>query len=192
MFPRAQFVTSDGDAGVDGPNPAPSRQRGRPARGPSPSGSLVPPGGFENSTRGQMVTRASTARIRPLAAKGTARTRTVPLRFTGAPGRIRKLHPRIDGDAGVDGPNPAPSRQRGRPARGPSPSGSLVPPGGFEPSTPALGGRVYPSHLRFSDFTWFYITARETACFLFSVLVIRYIVHPYFTPYALAGVKSLR
>ena len=73
-----------------------------------------------------------------------------------------------------------------------TPSYSLVPPGGFEPSTPALGGRVHSSQLGFSDFMWFYITARKTVLFTESVLMVRILIHPYFTPFMVAGVKSLR
>jgi len=46
-----------------------------------------------------------------------------------------------------------------------TPSYSLVPPGGFEPSTPALGGLVFLSELVFYNFIQFYITACKTACF---------------------------
>ena len=73
-----------------------------------------------------------------------------------------------------------------------TPPYTLVPPGGFEPSTPALGGRVHSSQLGFSDFTWFYITACKTVFFTESMLMVRILIHPYFTPFIVAGVKSLR
>lgn len=68
----------------------------------------------------------------------------------------------------------------------------LVPPGRFERPTPALGGRVQSCQLGLSDFMRFHITARKTTFFLSFMLTIRLLVHPYFTPYALAGVKFLR
>lgn len=68
----------------------------------------------------------------------------------------------------------------------------MVPPIRFERTTPALGGRVRSSQLGFSDFMWFYITARKTVLFTESVLMVRILIHPYFTPFMVAGVKSLR
>ena len=60
----------------------------------------------------------------------------------GAPGRIRKRHPREVGGAGVDGPNPPRPLAKGPdPLRKTGPKRLVVPPGGFEPSTPALGER---------------------------------------------------
>lgn len=46
-----------------------------------------------------------------------------------------------------------------------TPSYSLVPPGGFEPSTPALGGLVFLFDLVFYNFFWIRITACKKAIF---------------------------
>ncbi len=103
----------------------------------------LPPGGFENDTRGEDGGRVPAARIRRAAPRNQKRRRSRDAAlYAGAPGRIRKRHPRGRWRAGVGGPNPpcGPAKTRSGAARA-TPPYTLVPPGGFEPSTPALGER---------------------------------------------------
>lgn len=54
-----------------------------------------PPGGFENSPAGKLVTRVSTARIRPLDQKSPAPWWYRARQISGAPGRIRTVDTRF-------------------------------------------------------------------------------------------------
>lgn len=66
-----------------------------------------------------------------------------------------------------------------------TPSYSLVPPGGFEPSTPALGGHELLLYLRFSNFSNIFISAGNLRILSFLLLLISFLFRPFFTPSAL-------
>ena len=63
-----------------------------------------------------------------------------------------------------------------------TPSYSLVPPGGFEPSTPALGGHGHLPYLGKCNFALLYIFAGRLAVFEFLLVLIRILFHLFFTP----------
>ena len=70
-------------------------KRARHRSGTGLGKSLVPPGGFENSPRGELVTRVSTVRILPLDQKSPAPWWYRARQISGAPGRIRTVDTRF-------------------------------------------------------------------------------------------------
>lgn len=63
-----------------------------------------------------------------------------------------------------------------------TPSYSLVPPGGFEPSTPALGGHELLPYLRFFIFINISVSAGNLAILPFLLFLISFLFHPIYTP----------
>jgi hypothetical protein len=59
---------------------------------------------------------------------------------------------------------------------------SLVPPGGFEPSTPALGGHELLPYLRFFIFINISISAGNLAILPFLLFLISFLFHHFYTP----------
>ena len=63
-----------------------------------------------------------------------------------------------------------------------TPSYSLVPPGGFEPSTPALGGHELLPYLRFFIFINTSVSAGNLAILPYLLFLISFLFHPFYTP----------
>lgn len=63
-----------------------------------------------------------------------------------------------------------------------TPSYSLVPPGGFEPSTPALGGHELLPYLWFFIFINISVSAGNLAILPFLLFLISFLFHPFYTP----------
>ena len=73
-----------GDAGVDGPNPAFRPEEPGTVVVPGPIFLWCPRANSKTPPRGELVTRVSTVRIRPLDQKSPGRIRTVDTRFRRA------------------------------------------------------------------------------------------------------------
>ena len=144
---------------------------------------LVPPGGFENSPRGEIgdagVDGPNPA-FRPeepgtVAVPGSiflwcprADSKTPPagkLATRVSTVRIRRRSPQTRNGAAIA-----------------TPSYSLVPPGGFEPSTPALGGHELLPYLQFFIFINISISAGNLAILPFLLFLISFLFHPFYTP----------
>ncbi len=98
--PRADSKTSPAGKLVTRPSTVRIRRRLPQTRNgaalATPSYSLVPPGGFENSPpAGKLVTRVSPVRIRPLDQKSPAPWWYRARQISGAPGRIRTVDTRF-------------------------------------------------------------------------------------------------